>query len=378
MKWILYARFQTKNDRNSKNLNDVFEKLRTEIDNGSPSKVRIDEVSNKKELLECILDIQKKDIEISEWYFIGHGMPYGPIMGSIAWPEEISPYEWRNIKLPFSQKAKAWFYIRGSENWLAPFIATTFSIHCFSISEKDFSVKKAFPPGVWNNSADYNPIASLYAETFSDISVRRDECRWIEDTLKKQPFAKILDIGCGNGALLSRLSPKIKLGAGVDISSEAIKIARRDNVGKNLSFHSVDRPALPFDDNSFEVVLSMLSFRYLDWDPILQEMKRVLTPGGRILIVDMVASSTKPYQLPSLTFDKLKNLWYQKKNKDFAEKLHKLVTHPDWLSMLKRNPMRLQSEFIWYLKSRFPEGKFTVLNTGLHAKILAFDSGSVN
>jgi len=45
---------------------------------------------------------------------------------------------------------------------------------------------------------------------------------------------------------------------------------------------------LPFDEAKFDVVISLMSFRYLDWDPLLREVKRVMKPGGKFLIVDMV------------------------------------------------------------------------------------------
>jgi ubiquinone/menaquinone biosynthesis C-methylase UbiE len=226
--------------------------------------------------------------------------------------------------------------------------------------------------------ADYDPIASLYAETFSDITLRRDECNWVEKMLLELNPKKVLDIGCGNGALLAHFASNFEQGFGVDISSAAIKIAKQSysNIN-NILFSTIDGTILPFKDNSFDMIISMLSFRYLDWDAILKEMIRVLSPGKHILIVDMVASSVRVSEWHLLATNKLKNFWYLRKHKNFKRALRLLVNDPAWKKMISRHPMHLQSKFTSYLQSYFPKGKMTVLNIGRRAKILAFDSGQV-
>lgn len=382
MIWILHARF-TEGRHPLKKVTKVFHQVCAEIKHRTPfALVRIDEIQRKSELWACVNDIQKQGIEISEWHFVGHGMPYGPILGSPDWPEAISASEWESLQIPFAAEARAWFYMESSAMWLAPFIATRYGIvsfGCDRLPKTNFLGMRAFPSGFWSENADYDDVASLYAETFADITVRRDECDWIERKITQFAPGKVLDIGCGNGALLAHLAPNIKQGVGVDISSAAIEIAAQNYSNlTNLSFVAINGPHLPFDDHSFNLIVSMLSFRYLDWDPVLQEMKRILAPGSHILIVDMVASSVRLREFPHLIADKLANLKFQRKNKRFAKTLSRLVTHPAWQKMLNRHPMRLQSEFIWYLKSRFPQGEMIILNTGLRAKILAFDSGPVN
>jgi SAM-dependent methyltransferase len=93
--------------------------------------------------------------------------------------------------------------------------------------------------------------------------------------------ARWLDVGCGTGAfselVLSRCSPSGL--AGVDPSPEQI-----DHVGKLLPGHTfevADSAAMPFDDNSFDVVASALVLHFVaDRAKAFAEMKRVLRPGG--------------------------------------------------------------------------------------------------
>jgi ubiquinone/menaquinone biosynthesis C-methylase UbiE len=129
----------------------------------------------------------------------------------------------------------------------------------------------------------YDQVASLYAEVFEDIGVREVEWRWLTrhfDEVTGKP--RVLDIGCGNGALLRKLSDRIASGTGIDFSPKMIELAsaRARTDHPNLHFETVREPKLPFPDASFDVVTSLLSFRYLDWDPLMNEIRRVLAPGG--------------------------------------------------------------------------------------------------
>ena len=142
--------------------------------------------------------------------------------------------------------------------------------------------------------AGYDAVAELYDRTFADIRVRRDEWRWLSQSVARSRHERgraprVLDVGCGNGALLYALREQIASGVGVDVSRAMIDCAkRRAERAPELGFQVIAGPTLPFPNGAFDVVISCLSFRYLDWDPILSEIRRVLAPGGRLLVVDMV------------------------------------------------------------------------------------------
>ncbi len=110
----------------------------------------------------------------------------------------------------------------------------------------------------------------------------------------------------------------------------------------------------------------------------MNELKRVLKPGGKILIIDMVAVPPKWYEIPVLIKSKWSMYWHRFKNKDYHNNLTRLVTHPDWKHMLKHNPIRAEHEMKWYLESRFPNSKVEKINIGMNSCILAFDSGNID
>ncbi|WP_409197272.1 class I SAM-dependent methyltransferase [Chroococcidiopsis cubana] len=101
---------------------------------------------------------------------------------------------------------------------------------------------------------------------------------------------KVLDIGCGTGEferLVLTQQPTQEI-IGVDISEKMLTIAcQKLHAYPNVSFHTAPASALPFGDRSFDIVVSASSFHYFE-DPVaaLVEMKRVLQPHGRVVILD--------------------------------------------------------------------------------------------
>lgn len=379
-------------------------------------------VESKRDVLQAIDEVEQSGGSIAEFVFVGHSGMYGPMFGTVAFPEQFSPFEWEQMKIPFARGASASFLCCRSARWFAPFFSRTFGIRAYGyfwyttfsrsrtkyLSAGDrtdlplFTIGckgrkshgvlasarkrlglmpaeeiKAFDPQPPDGDSSYDHVAELYDEAFTDIRVRRDEWKWLNEHLPEGELS-VLDIGCGNGALLNALSGRISMGRGVDESSAIIDRARKKNADlSNLEFSKIDGPRLPFPDDTFDIVISLMSFRYLDWDPLLAEIKRVAKPGGKFLVVDMVTVPVAWLEYPRLVSDKLRTMRNQRGNKPFDEALKRLVSHPDWKKMVEFNPIRSEHEMKWYLESRFPGQKMEILNMAYHSRIVAFDSGPV-
>jgi len=390
--------------------------------NGFEGAVICQAVESKRDVLRIFDELKNSDREIKEFHFVGHSGMYGPMFGTVAFPEQFSPYEWENMDIPFTDDASAYFFCCRSARWFAPFFARTFNIPAhgffwyttFSRSKAKYisagelteqplytigckgrkshgvlasaqkraglmpaEEMKRFEPLPPDGDTSYDHVAELYDSAFQDIRVRRDEWSWLNKHLPAGKL-RVLDIGCGNGALLNALSDRIESGCGVDESSKILERARlRNEQLSNLKFEKIDGPRLPFDDRSFDVVISLMSFRYLDWDPLLTEIKRVTKPGGRFLIVDMVTVPVKTSEYPRLLKDKFRTIREQRTNGEFHAALQKLVSHPEWKKMLEYNPIRSEHEMKWYLESRFPSRNMEILNMAWNARIVAFDSGPI-
>ena len=95
--------------------------------------------------------------------------------------------------------------------------------------------------------------------------------------------ARILDVGCGTGALTSALSERIG-GAqlvGIDPSEAAIRHCRARYGGNAMAFDCGDAMQLPYAERTFDHSLSMLVFQFIP-DPAkaVTQMRRVTRPGG--------------------------------------------------------------------------------------------------
>src|SRR5215831_18448015 len=381
-------------------------------------------VESKREVLETFDELRSAGKVINEFHFVGHSGMYGPMFGTVAFPEQFSPYEWETMEIPFAPEASAYFHCCRSARWFAPFFSRTFNIKTygffwyttFSRSKTRYryagsdgasgslytigckgrkshgmlgsAVKlaglmpaeemKEFKPTPIADDGTYDQVAALYDKAFSNIRVRKDEWEWINRHLPDNSALSLLDIGCGNGALLDALSDRINYGAGVDESEAMLSKARlRMAARSHFELARITSPTLPFEDGKFDVAISLMSFRYLDWDPLLREIRRVIRPGGRFLVVDMVTDPVRTSEYPQLVKDKVRNAMRQMSNREFQENLRRLVGHPDWKKMLEYNPIRSEHEMKWYLESRFPGRKMEILNLGWNARIVAFDSGPV-
>lgn len=95
----------------------------------------------------------------------------------------------------------------------------------------------------------------------------------------------VLDAGCGSGPLASALHERGARVTGLDASAAMVGLARR-RLGQDADVRVGDlREPLPFDDGAFDLVVASLVLHYLqDWSGPLAELRRVLRPGGRVLV----------------------------------------------------------------------------------------------
>jgi len=95
---------------------------------------------------------------------------------------------------------------------------------------------------------------------------------------------RILDAGCGSGPLAAALRERGAEVSGFDGSPAMIELARR-RLGDEVQLEVADlAEPLPYDDESFDVVVASLVLHYLeDWSAPLAELRRVLRPGGRLI-----------------------------------------------------------------------------------------------
>lgn len=106
----------------------------------------------------------------------------------------------------------------------------------------------------------------------------------------------VLDAGCGTGNFSMKMAALGATVDGIDLSEPMIAYAKKKAAAspyaEQLRFHVGDLYTLPFPDNTFDAVLSMAAFEFIHDDlRALNEMMRVVKPGGRVLIGTITGNS---------------------------------------------------------------------------------------
>ena len=120
--------------------------------------------------------------------------------------------------------------------------------------------------------------------------------RWLAEQVTLPGGEQVLDVGCGTGLLTVQIAqghPSLQV-TGIDASRPMIDVANRKRNSSNCHFQQALGEDLPFPDAHFAMVTSALFFHHVDRElkrQTLQEIRRVLKPGGKLLIADM----DKPY-----------------------------------------------------------------------------------
>jgi len=126
----------------------------------------------------------------------------------------------------------------------------------------------------------------------------------IFDSLALHGNEKVLDVGCGSGLLLNEAAKRLTTGkaTGIDIWAPhtgggnyalLMKNAQAEGVADQIEFKQADVRKLPFGDASFDVVVSSGALHHIgrdhaDHELAINEILRVLKPGGKIALMDIV------------------------------------------------------------------------------------------
>ena len=128
-------------------------------------------------------------------------------------------------------------------------------------------------------AGDFGQIAKYYTDEAEDFINR----------LNLKPGMKVLDVACGTGNLAL---PAARAGAdvtGVDIAPNLVEQARENakREGLNVQFDEGDAEALPYDDASFDAVVTMFGAMFAPRPELVAaELKRVCRPGGFIAMAN--------------------------------------------------------------------------------------------
>lgn len=99
---------------------------------------------------------------------------------------------------------------------------------------------------------------------------------------------RVLDVGCGNGYVLSRYARHGAETHGIDLTETALALSRQRFALEGLAgtFRRTDGDRIPYPDAQFDIACSMGVLHHIaDPRPMLAELRRVLKPGGRLILM---------------------------------------------------------------------------------------------
>jgi phosphatidylethanolamine/phosphatidyl-N-methylethanolamine N-methyltransferase len=144
--------------------------------------------------------------------------------------------------------------------------------------------------------AAYRRWANVYDTVFGGVSSwgRRRAVSMVN----RLPGSDVLEVGVGTGLALPHYNRDKRI-TGIDLSAEMLRKARertrRDGLTHVKALHEMDAEATDFEDDSFDIAVAMFVVSVVP-NPrrLLAEMRRLVRPGGNILMVNHFAAAKGP------------------------------------------------------------------------------------
>ncbi|MGD8456782.1 MAG: methyltransferase domain-containing protein [Anaerolineales bacterium] len=146
-----------------------------------------------------------------------------------------------------------------------------------------------------DNRAGYDPIAGEYAETYFNELLHKPLDRQLLHKFAKlvEGLGPVCDLGCGPGQIARYLKDRGIPAFGLDLSQRMVEKARQ--LSPDIDFIQGDMTALEVDDNSWGGIVAFYSIIHIPNEQIpetLQELHRVLVPGGWLLLSFHIGDET--------------------------------------------------------------------------------------
>ena len=150
----------------------------------------------------------------------------------------------------------------------------------------------------------------------------------------------VLEIGTGKGRFMIALAPHVKTLTTVDISPEEQQFARRTarlaGVRTKIKYILQDAVTLPWPDQTFDAVVTMNAMHHIShFTQVLEEMQRVVKPGGKLVLADL---SPRGFQIMA-RFHRSEGTIHERHCHDFHD-FQKHLRDRGWATRLEKGSLQ--------------------------------------
>jgi ubiquinone/menaquinone biosynthesis C-methylase UbiE len=159
--------------------------------------------------------------------------------------------------------------------------------------------------------------------------MKRLQARDIMGALQLRPTDRVLDFGCAYGVFTIEMAKIAAEAVGIDIAPPEAGKYLKDGQSSRLRFLDCDARATPFEDDCFDVVLaSEVLMMVGNPEEFLDEIRRVLKPGGRLVVVNGTGhlAIKKAYETDSRLLRLARRLWPGRVPVDYEAYVQELYT----------------------------------------------------
>lgn len=202
----------------------------------------------------------------------------------------------------------------------------------------------------------------------STVHAQGNDLAWLAARLASVPNAHVIDVGCGAGHASFVAAQQVATVTAYDLSPDMLAVVAQSAQQRglnNITTQCGSAESLPFADASADVVISRYSAHH--WHDVglaLREMKRVLKPGGTVIMMDVVSPGHPVLDIYLQTVEKLRD----------TSHVHN-YSPGEWLSLFSAAGFvvrhvaadRLPLEFSsWIARMRTPEHFVTAIRALQH------------
>ena len=128
---------------------------------------------------------------------------------------------------------------------------------------------------------------------------------------------RILDVGCGQGLFASKVANRAERVDAIDLDRATIEEAVKQHSASNICYQQADFLEADLPNNTYDAIVAIASVHHMDLSEVLQKMRQLLRPSGKLLILGLYRETSildYIYSAISIPINLIYLNWHRKSN----------------------------------------------------------------